>query len=194
MKTGDFWAKLGVLASLITIITFVTGRQSIQKFLADTPPSERIDESGPQPPPTEAIIHTSAGVISLRLLGDHSPEHVARFVDLAREGFYDSVEFRRAVPGVLVEANYRSDNPPSASYQHPELSDVPLRRGLVGISRAGNPLRESWQFFILTADAPYLSGMYTPVAEVQEGMDVVDSIAQATLASRWQSILSVDLR
>lgn len=156
------------------------------------------DVASTQPPtatsPKEAIIHTTAGVITLRFLADRSPEHVTRFATLAREGFYDTIQFRRVVPGVLVEANYRSDNPPPTAYQHPELSDVPFRRGIVGISTAGNPLREGWQFFILTADAPYMNGLYTPIAEVQEGMEVVDSIAQAASASRWQWILSVDLR
>lgn len=154
----------------------------------------------PMPPPRvpagprEAILHTTAGIIKMRLLADRSPEHVARFAALAEEGFYDAVQFRRVVPGVLVEANYRSDNPASGPYRPPELSDLSFHRGIVGMSTSGNPLREGWQFFILTDDAPYLNGLYTPLAEVQEGMEVVDNIAQAGRAGRWQGILSVEIR
>ena len=223
MKRNELWATVGILASLIGIITFVTGKQSLQEFFADAPPSTQIERSIPQPlplqeppanssslastsvagsvesprpvaSPTYAVLHTTSGVITLRLLVDRSPEHVARFVSLAKEGFYDTVQFRRVVPGVLVEANYRSDNPTLGSYQHPELSDVPFRRGSVGVSTGGDPLRENWWFFIVTDDAPYLNGMYTPLAEVQEGMDVVDKIAQAAQVDRWPWILSVDLR
>ncbi len=217
MKRSELWTVIGVVASLIGIITFLTGKQSIHEFLADSPPSTQPEGSVQQSPPVldpatnklrsitpmpsrravtdpkEVILHTTAGIIKLRLLADRSPEHVARFAALAGEGFYDAVQFRRVVPGVLVEANYRSDNP-LGSYQRPELSDFSFRRGLVGMSTSGNPLREGWQFFILTGDAPYLNGMYTPLAEVQEGMEVVDRIAQAGSSGRWQWILSVDVR
>lgn len=214
----ELWAVIGAVASLIGIITFLTGKHSIREFIADSPSSEQLGPTTRQPPPVlerdgnnsrsftpmpprrvvtdpkEAVLHTTAGIIKLRLLSDCSPEHVLRFASLAGEGFYDAVQFRRVVPGVLVEANYRSDNPSSSSYRHPELSNCQFRRGVVGMSTRGNPLRESWHFFITTGDAPYLNGLYSPLAEVQEGMEVVDKIAQAVGTDRWPSILSIDVR
>ena len=214
----ELWAVIGAVASLIGIITFLTGKHSIQEFIADSPTSEQLERTTRQPPPVleragnnsrsltpmpsrrvvtdpkEAVLHTTAGIIKLRLLSDCSPEHVLRFAALAGDGFYDAVQFRRVVPGVLVEANYRSDNPSSSSYQHPELSNCQFRRGVVGMSTSGNPLRESWHFFITTGDAPYLNGLYSPLAEVQEGMEVVDNISQAAGTGRWPWILSVDVR
>jgi cyclophilin family peptidyl-prolyl cis-trans isomerase len=58
-----------------------------------------------------------------------------------------------------------------------EFSDVPFRRGVVGMARRGNSIHSAnRQFFIMYAETPSLNGQYTVVGEVVSGMDVVDKL------------------
>jgi peptidylprolyl isomerase len=57
-----------------------------------------------------------------------------------------------------------------------EFSNVPFKRGIVGMARAGSPDSANSQFFIMFADGTPLNGQYTVVGEVVSGMDVVDKI------------------
>ena len=58
-----------------------------------------------------------------------------------------------------------------------EFSNVPFKRGIVGMARRGDSVDSAnSQFFIMYADGSFLNGKYTVVGEVVSGMDVVDKI------------------
>jgi peptidylprolyl isomerase len=57
-----------------------------------------------------------------------------------------------------------------------EFSNVPYKRGIIGMARTSDPNSANSQFFIMYADGSFLNGMYTVVGEVLSGMDVVDKI------------------
>jgi peptidylprolyl isomerase len=57
-----------------------------------------------------------------------------------------------------------------------EFSNVPFKRGIVGMARANDPNSANSQFFIMYADGAFLNGKYTVVGEVLSGMDAVDKI------------------
>jgi peptidylprolyl isomerase len=58
-----------------------------------------------------------------------------------------------------------------------EFSNVPYKRGVVGMARKGNSNDSAnSQWFIMFADGSSLNGQYTVVGEVLSGMDVVDKI------------------
>jgi peptidylprolyl isomerase len=57
-----------------------------------------------------------------------------------------------------------------------EFSNVPFKRGIVGMARASDPNSANSQFFIMFADGFFLNGKYTVVGEVVSGMDAVDKI------------------
>jgi hypothetical protein len=57
-----------------------------------------------------------------------------------------------------------------------EFSDVPYKRGIVGMARTADPDSANSQFFIMFAEASSLNGKYTVVGEVVSGMDVVDKL------------------
>jgi peptidylprolyl isomerase len=57
-----------------------------------------------------------------------------------------------------------------------EFSNVPFKRGVVGMARASDPNSANSQFFIMYADGAFLNGKYTVVGEVLSGMEVVDKI------------------
>ena len=77
--------------------------------------------------------------------------------------------------------------PPAQSAGDPnlaaEFSNVPFKRGIVGMARASSPNSANSQFFIMFADAPSLNGQYTVIGEVVSGMDAVDKIKKGPEAN-----------
>jgi peptidylprolyl isomerase len=57
-----------------------------------------------------------------------------------------------------------------------EFSNVPYKRGIVGMARTSDPNSANSQFFIMFADGSSLNGKYTIIGEVVQGMDVVDKL------------------
>jgi peptidylprolyl isomerase len=57
-----------------------------------------------------------------------------------------------------------------------EFSNVPFKRGTVGMARSNDPNSANSQFFIMFADGSFLNGKYTVVGEVVSDMKVVDKI------------------
>ncbi|MFV2092626.1 MAG: peptidylprolyl isomerase [Hyphomicrobiales bacterium] len=128
------------------------------------------------------------GTITIGLLPDVAPEHVARLVELAESGAYDGVVFHRVIDGFMAQTGDVSfgrvdgdiSRAGSGSSDLPDLaaefSDLRFERGVVGMARAASPNSANSQFFIMFAPAPNLNGSYTVVGRVTEGMDVVDAI------------------
>ena len=128
------------------------------------------------------------GVITVDLLEDVAPNHVAHIAALAADGIYDNVVFHRVIDGFMAQtgdvqygkagADTRSagmggsDKPDLKA----EFSEVPYDRGIVGMARSSNPDSANSQFFIMFAPGHFLNGKYTVVGKVTDGMDVVDAI------------------
>jgi len=129
------------------------------------------------------------GTITVDLLEEVAPNHVARITALAREGAYDGVVFHRVIDGFMAQTGDvefgRLDGGDMARAGtggsdlpnlKAEFSDVPFERGVIGMARARNPDSANSQFFIMFAPAPHLDGQYTVVGRVTDGMDLVDAI------------------
>lgn len=128
------------------------------------------------------------GVITIDLMDDVAPQHVARITELAESGAYDGVVFHRVIDGFMAQTGDvqfgkmggdmrragtgSSDGPDLPA----EFSDVPFDRGVVGMARAQNPDSANSQFFIMFAEGYFLNGQYTVVGRVTDGLDVLDSI------------------
>jgi len=129
------------------------------------------------------------GVVKIDLLEDVAPGHVAQITELAEEGAYDGVVFHRVIEGFMAQTGDvefglvdggdmrragmgGSDKPDLKA----EFSDIPFDRGVVGMARSQNPDSANSQFFIMFKEGHFLSGQYTVVGRVTEGMDVVDAI------------------
>ena len=128
------------------------------------------------------------GVISVDLLEDVAPNHVAHIAALAADGIYDNVVFHRVIEGFMAQTGDvqygkaggdtsragmgGSDKPDLKA----EFSEVPYDRGIVGMARSSNPDSANSQFFIMFAPGHFLNGKYTVVGKVTDGMDVVDAI------------------
>ena len=132
-------------------------------------------------PQNTLIIDTTQGRIVIKLRNDIAPGHAARLKQLAREKFYDGVPFHRVIPGFMAQTGDGQNQNGTGGSKYPnlqaEFSQVPFKRGIVGMARkGGNNDSANSQFFIMFADGPSLNGQYTVIGEVLTGMDVVDKI------------------
>ncbi|QIE47523.1 peptidylprolyl isomerase [Pseudohalocynthiibacter aestuariivivens] len=129
------------------------------------------------------------GTITIDLLDDVAPNHVAQIAALAEAGAYDGVVFHRVIDGFMAQTGdveYGTleggdmRRAGSGSSDKPDLkeefSDVPFERGVVGMARSKSVDSANSQFFIMLAPKPHLDGAYTVVGKVTDGMDVVDAI------------------
>lgn len=124
-----------------------------------------------------AVIHTSRGEIELLLDVVEAPLATRSFVELARRGFYDGLDFHRVVQGFVVQGGCpRGDGYGGPGYLlRSEIGQRPFGRGAVGLALAGADTGGS-QIFITQLPAPHLDGRFPLFAEVTRGMDVVDAL------------------
>lgn len=126
------------------------------------------------------VIDTNKGRVIIKLRPDLAPKHAERIKQLARDGYYNNVPFHRVIEGFMAQTGdgQRFNGTGGSKYPNlqAEFSNVPFKRGIVGMARAGDPNSANSQFFIMFADGSFLNGKYTVVGEVVSGMDVVDKI------------------
>lgn len=134
---------------------------------------------------SKAILHTNYGDITLAFYPIESPKTVNNFLNLAKEGFYDTVKFHRVIKGFMIQGgdpNSKDDDWSNDGYGGPgykfedEINSHKLVRGSLAMANSG-PDTNGSQFFIVTAEStPYLDGGYTNFGYVVSGMDAVDKI------------------
>jgi peptidylprolyl isomerase len=131
-------------------------------------------------PENALVIETTRGNVVVALRADVAPAHAERLKLLARERFYDDVPFHRVIDGFMAQTGDGQHGNGTGGSKHPnlksEFSDVPYKRGTVGMARTSNPHSANSQFFIMFDEGSFLNGQYTVVGEVVEGMDVVDKL------------------
>jgi cyclophilin family peptidyl-prolyl cis-trans isomerase len=131
-------------------------------------------------PQNTILIDTKYGRIVVKLRNDLAPQHAERIKQLAREKYYDNVPFHRVIAGFMAQTGdgTRGDGTGGSKYPNlpAEFSNVPFKRGTVGMARTNDPNSANSQFFIMYADGAFLNGKYTVVGEVVSGMDAVDKI------------------
>ena len=128
---------------------------------------------------TAAKIETNHGSIGVELFDDAAPKTVDNFLNLARDGFYDSVVFHRVIENFMIQGGDPTGTGTGGpGYQfEDEINKRPVQRGALAMANAG-PNTNGSQFFIVTADAcPWLDGLHTVFGQVKSGMDVVDTIS-----------------
>ena len=131
-------------------------------------------------PENALIVETTRGNVVVALRKDVAPAHAERLKLLARERFYDDVPFHRVIDGFMAQTGDGQHGNGTGGSEHPnlkaEFSDVPYKRGTVGMARTSNPHSANSQFFIMFEEGSFLNGQYTVVGEVVQGMDVVDKL------------------
>ncbi len=125
---------------------------------------------------------STGGTVVIELLPDIAPKHVERIKTLASEGFYDGIVFHRVISGFMAQTG----DPTGTGMGGSNLPDVPAefsnyayKRGTVGMARSQNPDSANSQFFICFTDTgcSFLTGKYTVLGQVTEGMEFIDKVA-----------------
>ena len=132
-------------------------------------------------PENTLIMELKDGTVTIEMLPNLAPKHVARIKELVRQGFYDGLKFHRVIDGFMAQTgDPRGDGTGGSGQNLPaEFSNEPFVRGTVGMARAQNPNSGDSQFFIMFADGSFLNGQYTVWGRVIDGMDAVDKIKKA---------------
>lgn len=130
-----------------------------------------------------AAIETSKGTINLDLYADKAPLTVNNFVFLARDGFYDGLNFHRVLANFMIQGGcpdgdgrggpgYRWDDEKSS------LS-IAHSKGVISMANAGANTNGS-QFFITHVVTDWLDGKHGVFGKVKSDADqaVVDAVRQ----------------
>ena len=142
---------------------------------------------GPGPNLMIEVDGSTTGTITIDLMPEVAPKHVAQIVALARAGTYDDVVFHRVIDGFMAQTGDvqygKAGGSAEAGMGQSDLPNLPAEfsslsfdRGVIGMARSQDPDSANSQFFITLAAAPHLDGQYTIVGRVISGMEVVDAI------------------
>jgi peptidylprolyl isomerase len=133
------------------------------------------------------VIESTQGRILIKLRNDIAPQHAERLKQLARDKFYDNVPFHRVIAGFMAQTGDGQNGNGTGGSKYPnlraEFSQVPFKRGIVGMARTNDPNSANSQFFIMYDDGDFLNGKYTVVGEVLSGMDTVDKLKKGSQAN-----------
>ncbi|GAB4068764.1 peptidylprolyl isomerase [Angustibacter speluncae] len=135
-----------------------------------------------------ATITTTCGDITLELDGALAPQSVANFVQLARDGFYDSTPCHRlTVEGIFV---LQCGDPTGTGQGGPGYSWGPIENapaddlypaGTLAMARVGGDAEsQGSQFFLVYEDSTIPSdeaGGYSVFGRITGGLDIVQKIA-----------------
>lgn len=128
------------------------------------------------------ILETNQGVIELELFPDTAPKACENFIGLVNKGYYDGIVFHRVIKGFMIQGGdptatgrggqslwegvFEDEVNPSVKFDQP---------GLLAMANAG-PNTNGSQFFITTAQTPWLNMKHTIFGKVVSGYDVVEKI------------------
>jgi len=156
-------------------------------------------------PENTVVIELKDGPVTVALLPDIAPRHVARVKKLARAGAYDNVAFHRVIDGFMAQTGDVTHGNMEASFNlrragtggsdlpnlPAEFSEVPHDRGTLGAARSASPDSANSQFFINFNDNHFLNGQYTVFGRVIGGMAHVDAIARGEPPAKPDRMLRV---
>ena len=131
----------------------------------------------------QAIINTSKGVIRLTLFAENTPLTVANFVNLARRGFYDGLNFHRVIGDFMIQGGCPlGTGTGGPGYRFEDEFDATLRHdrpGRLSMANSG-PGTNGSQFFITHVPTPHLDDNHSIFGEVVDtnDQDVVNAISQ----------------
>lgn len=138
-----------------------------------------------------AKITTNKGIMWIKLYGDETPNTVANFAHLAKDGFYNGLKFHRVIAGFMAQGGcpHSASNSAMAGTGGPnwaiacetQTAKHKHARGALSMAHAGKDTGGS-QFFITFVPTPHLDGVHTVFGGIEEedidSLMVLDSIAK----------------
>ncbi len=140
-------------------------------------------------PENTLILELPGGPVTIQMLPDLAPNHVARIKTLTRQGFYNNTPFHRVMEGFMAQGGDPTGTGtggsplPDLAAEFSPASRARFVRGTVGMARTSNPNSANSQFFIMYAPNQGLDGQYTIWGRVISGMDAVDRLKKGAPGS-----------
>ncbi|MFH1797891.1 MAG: peptidylprolyl isomerase [Candidatus Omnitrophota bacterium] len=131
------------------------------------------------------VFETNQGVIELNLMPDIAPKACENFKELIKKGHYDGTIFHRVIKDFMIQGGDPTGTGRGGSsiwgkpFEDEVTQSVTFeRRGILAMANAG-PNTNGSQFFITTANTPWLNMRHTIFGEVVSGYEVVEKIENA---------------
>lgn len=133
-------------------------------------------------------VETTQGTFEVTLRPDIAPKATENFLELASKGYYNGVIFHRVIKGFMIQGG----DPTGTGRGGKSIWDTPFedevseqakfdRPYVLAMANAG-PRTNGSQFFITTAETPWLHKKHTIFGEVTKGQDVVKKIENTKTA------------
>lgn len=145
----------------------------------------------------KAIIKTEKGDMTIVFFEKDAPNTVKNFVDLAKKGFYNGLNFHRVIPDFVVQGgcpNGTGTGGPGYTIKCETSGGNQFHdRGVLSMAHAGKDTGGS-QFFICHSrrQTAHLDGRHTCFGKVIEGLDVLDAIRQGDVINSIEIIEEKD--
>ena len=128
------------------------------------------------------VMETTQGTIEIALKPDIAPKACENILKLAEKGYYNGVTFHRIIKQFMIQGG----DPTGTGAGGESIWGKPFadectssvkfdKPGLLAMANAG-PNTNGSQFFITTAETPWLNGNHTIFGEVVKGYDVVQKL------------------
>jgi len=145
-------------------------------------------------------IKTPKGEILLWLY-DETPNHKESFIELANEGYWDSLSFNRVIPNFVAQGGCPDTpegfNDPEYLLEPEFVDSLTHTYGALGAGSDGNldKLSARCQFYIVQNKngEHRLDGDYTIFGKVIKGMDIVDTIVNVERDSLDEPLSTITL-
>jgi cyclophilin family peptidyl-prolyl cis-trans isomerase len=147
---------------------------------------------------------TTKGEFVVKAHRQWSPLGVDRLYELAAAGLHTGVPIFRVIPGKLVQFGLTGDSAIDAQWEHRGIADEPVlvknERGRMSFARGGPATRSAQLFINLRNNSPRYDTInaqgvigYPPIAEVVQGMNVLDSLEgkYGNTPSEYQDSISI---
>ncbi len=128
-----------------------------------------------------AVVQTSCGTFEIELDTKQAPKTTNSFAYLARQGFYDGLDFPRVVSGFVVQGgDPQGDTSGGPGYSVVEKppADLAYTKGVVAMAKspAEPPGTSGSQFFVVTSVDAGLPPEYALLGNVSKGYAAVERI------------------
>ncbi|MCC7083903.1 MAG: peptidylprolyl isomerase [Pirellulales bacterium] len=125
-------------------------------------------------------LDTSMGKITLDMLPEIAPGHVANILALAKIGYYDGLKFHRIIKGFMIQSGCpEGTGTGGPGYTiNAEFNQTKHLPGVLSMARTADPNSAGSQFFICHGDATFLDGQYTAFGKTADAtsLEVVKKI------------------
>jgi len=153
----------------------------------------------------QAVLETTVGNFIIEFYPDQAPNHVRRFIELARQGFYNGTIFHSMVPHGILQGGDPKTKSPQARAKYgtggfnlglkPEFSDIPFSQGTIAATLLPNePNSAGSEFLVIIADQPQFTGKFTAFGHIVEGIEIADKISTTPVDDKQIAKERIEIR